>query len=503
MSTKTIISLLIVLLTTCWVGITEVAHAQNKLLGKITFPNSGTEAAQDDFIEGVLFLHNFEYSDAARAFRRAQEKDPDFALAYWGEAKTHNHPIWMQQDRQAAIDVLKKLGPTVEARQAKAPTQREKDYLMSLEVLYGNTPESKGKTKEERDDLYRQTMKELHAKYPEDHEITTFYGLSILGTAHEGRNFKTYMKAAAELFEVWNSNQKHPGAAHYLIHSFDDPVHAPLGLPMAKVYSEIAPAAAHAQHMTSHIFLALGMWDKVVDANIVARRVQQNRQKELNEKTTVCGHYPWWLQYGYLQQGEQEKAEEVLQTCHERVNSREASDGMYSEIWHFAIMRGHQIIDSEDWEAYKKWTADMPDKRAAGRNYFFTTAYAALKTGNKEHARNNLENLTQMQPGNDNYEPEKKTIQVKQLEALMLAQEGENDKALTLLREAAEMEAGLPVSFGPPTIVKPSYELLGEQLLEMGNFKQAVEAFNTQLDRTPKRRQSLQGKNKAEKMAKM
>jgi len=500
MNKNNVISLLIVLLATCGICISEVAHAQNNLLGKINFPNSGAEAAQDDFIEGVLFLHNFEYSDAARAFQRAQEIDPDFALAYWGEAKTHNHPIWMQQDRQAAMDVLKKVGPTVEARQSKTPTQREKDYLMSLEVLYGNTPESKGKTKEERDDLYRQTMRELHEKYPDDHEITTFYGLSILGTAHEGRDFKIYMKAAAELFEVWNSNQKHPGAAHYLIHSFDDPIHAPLGLPMAKVYSEIAPAAAHAQHMTSHIFLALGMWNEVVDANIVARRVQQNRQKELDEKTTVCGHYPWWLQYGYLQQGEPEKAEEVLLTCRERVNSRKASDGMYSEIWHFAIMRGHQIIDSENWAAYDKWTTDLPKTSAAGRNYFFTTAYAALKTGNIEDARNSLEKLKQMQPGNGNYEPEKKTIQVKQLEALFLAREGEHDKALVLLREAAKIEAELPVSFGPPTIVKPSYELLGEQLLEMGNIKQALEAFNTQLDRTPKRRPSLQGKNKAENL---
>ncbi|MGN8225206.1 hypothetical protein [Gracilimonas sp. BCB1] len=255
------------------------AKAQNKLLGKINFPNSGAEVAQADFVEGVKFLHNFEYEDAARAFRRAQEKDQNFVMAYYGEAKSHNHPIWMQQDRVAAMAILSKLGETVEERQKKASTQKEKDLLMSLEVLYGNTEEAKSLSKEERDDLYMEFMGELHEKYPGDHEITAFYGLSILGTAHEGRDFAIYMEAAAELFEVWNANEEHPGAAHYLIHSFDDPIHAPLGLPMAKAYSEIAPAAAHAQHMTSHIFLALGMWDETIDANIVARDVQQTRQK--------------------------------------------------------------------------------------------------------------------------------------------------------------------------------------------------------------------------------
>src|SRR6056297_2841853 len=307
-------------------------EAQDNLLGKIEFPNSGAESAQADFIEGVKFLHNFEYADAARAFRRAQEEDPEFAMAYWGEAMTHNHPIWMQQDRDAAMEILSKLGDTVDERQAIAGTQREKDYLMTLETLYGNTPESDGKTKEERDLLYSSAMEELHETYPDDHEATAFYGLSILGTAHEGRDYGIYMRAAAELFDVWNENNEHPGAAHYLIHSFDDPVHAPLGLPMAKAYSEIAPSAAHAQHMTSHIFLALGMWEDVIDANIVARNVQTKRQKELDEATTVCGHYPWWLEYGYLQEGDIESAEQVLNSCRERI----LDDPSNSELWHFA-----------------------------------------------------------------------------------------------------------------------------------------------------------------------
>ncbi|MBO6585211.1 MAG: hypothetical protein JJ953_03810 [Gracilimonas sp.] len=467
------------------------AIAQDKLLGKIDFPNSGAEVAQADFIEGVKFLHNFEYEDAARAFRRAQEKDPDFVMAYYGEAKSHNHPIWMQQDRVAAMAILSKLGETVAERQNKAATQREKDLLMSLEVLYGNTEETKNLSKEERDDLYMEFMQELHEKYPNDHEITAFYGLSILGTAHEGRDFAIYMEAAAELFDVWNANKEHPGAAHYLIHSFDDPVHAPLGLPMAKAYSEIAPAAAHAQHMTSHIFLALGMWEETIDANIVARDVQQNRQKELGENLTVCGHYTWWLQYGYLQAGKEEKARQVLLNCYDRIQ-KEPTGG---EKWHFSVMRGHFIVDSESWMEAGEWTADYDEGNRAGQNYFFTSALAAIKMDNLDKARQNLDKLMEVPESPD------RNIQMNQIKSLLLIEEGKNEQGLQLLKETAVAESELPIDFGPPTIVKPSYELLGDVLLDMNKYEEAMVAYEKQLERTPKRRRSVLGKERAKGLA--
>jgi len=463
------------------------ANAQNNLLGKIEFPNSGAPEAQADFMQGMLFLHNFEYEDAARAFRRAQQKDPDFALAYYGEAKTHNHPIWQQQDREAAMGVLNQLGETPEARQAKAGTQHEKDYLHTLEVLYGNTQESKGKTKEERDDLYRQAMKKLHEKYTNDNEATVFYGLSILGTAHEGRDFGTYMQAAAELMPVWDTNKKHPGAAHYLIHSFDDPIHAPLGLPMAKAYAEIAPAAAHAQHMTSHIFLALGMWERVINANVIARNVQTDRQKELGEQTTVCGHYPWWLQYGYLQEGKTEKARQVLAKCYERVQTSPDS----SEKWHFSVMKAHQIVDTENWGQADAWTSNYQPNTNGSPNYYFTNAYAAIENGEMGRGKESLAKLEQTEQN-----PER-DIQIKQLKGLLQIAQGNTEKGVSLLREAVAAEWKLPIDFGPPTIVKPSAELLGDALMKLGRHEDAMKAYKKQLERTPKRRLSLDGVEQA------
>jgi tetratricopeptide (TPR) repeat protein len=468
----------------------STTNAQKRtLLGVIDFPNSGTEKAQSDFIEGVKLLHNFEYADAARAFRRAQDIDPDFALAYWGEAKSYNHPIWQQQDSEAANKALNRLGQTVDERQSKARTQREKDYLMSLEILYGNTPESAGKSKQERDLLYLEEMEDLHSKYPNDYEITAFYGLSILGSAHEGRDFAIYMRAAAELFDVWNKNQKHPGAAHYLIHSFDDPIHAPLGLPMARAYSKIAPSAAHAQHMTSHIFLAMGMWEEVVSANIVARNVQTSRQKELNEKTTVCGHYPWWLEYGYLQEGDSESAAEVLATCEERIKETPTN----SEKWHYGIMRAHYIIDSKNWAAVNTWEMDTEKLGWGSVDYYFTNALAGVKTGNLKDAKENLDSLmTFVEIPSRADEVKHKSNQIK---ALLLIEEDDQSAGIEMLKKEIEYEFSLPIEFGPPEIVKPSSELLGEVYLKLGMMEEAKAAFEAQLKRTPKRRISLLGLN--------
>ena len=146
-------------------------------LGSIDFPNSGAPEAQESFTRAVLLLHSFEYEDAREAFQEAQRADPNFALAYWGEAMTHNHPLWRQRDRDAAVEALAKLAATAEARREKAPTQRERDYLHAVEVLYDEGE------KIERDFAYCEVMGDLVERYPDDLEARAFYALSILGTA--------------------------------------------------------------------------------------------------------------------------------------------------------------------------------------------------------------------------------------------------------------------------------------------------------------------------------
>jgi len=473
------------------------AQDRSKLLGQISFLNSGAPQAQADFIEGVLFLHNFEYEDAARAFRRAQQADPDFALAYWGEAMTYNHGVWMEQDRQAALKVLRRLVAHPETREAKAPTAREKAYLRAVEILFGATPETQKLSKEERDFRYRDEMHRLHETYPKDDEATVFYGLSILGTAHHGRDFATYMKAAAVLMPVWETNRMHPGAAHYLIHSFDDPIHAPLGLPMARAYSKIAPAAAHAQHMTSHIFVALGLWDDVVKANETARDVQNKRLVELGRLPRVCGHYTYWLEYGYLQQGRFDAAAKVLDACYGRVGKKLSR----SERRYFSRMSARYVLDTGDWAAAERYSAPAEAAAKLNASYPFTSAFAAARQGNWEAVRVGLDALRRAKKSAASRGAKQAVILEREIEALLDLHAGNATRAVKALRDAVNMENALPFEFGPPNIVKPASELLGETLLQLNQPAQAVTAFADQLKRTPRRTASLLGLARASKAA--
>src|SRR3989441_5458662 len=289
-----------------------VALAQ-QAYGEVAFVNSGPAAAQSDFLQGLAQLHNFEYDDAAEHFRKAQQLAPDFALAFWGEAMTKNHALWHEEDVAAARLILKRLGPTPEARLAKTLTEREKLYLQSVEVLFGEG------AKEERDRRYESVLAELHRKFPEDVDAASFYALAILGTAEHGRDFATYMRAAAVLEEVFPRHPRHPGVVHYLIHSYDDSIHAPLGLRAARIYAKIAPEAGHAQHMTSHIFLALGMWDDEIKANETAIALGNRLRQKAGRPPGRCGHYNEWLEYGYLQQGRITDARRMLEGCREAV----------------------------------------------------------------------------------------------------------------------------------------------------------------------------------------
>ncbi|HSQ23215.1 MAG TPA: hypothetical protein VLN44_02335, partial [Pyrinomonadaceae bacterium] len=346
----------------------------NRGYGHVEFANSGSPSAQADFLDGLALLHDFEYPAAAAAFRRAEAVDPGFAMAYWGEAMTFNHPIWMQQDLKAAQAVLAKLAPTPAARRARAKTDREKEYLDAVEILYGDG------SKEERDFRYQAAMAKLHARYPDDVDATAFYGLAILGTAHAGRDVATYMRAAGVLEEAWIKHRDHPGLLHYLIHSYDDPAHAPLGLRAARLYAKIAPDAGHAQHMTSHIFLALGMWPETVDANIAAIADVDRELKSQGKAPLGCGHYPSWLGYAYLQLGQMDKAKGALGLCRRAFESQatmehpgHSMDPDASLAGSFANMRLRYLLDTGDWTGEVAGST-LPKTAGAGARLDFAFA---------------------------------------------------------------------------------------------------------------------------------
>lgn len=455
------------------VALTTTLHAQEPRLGQIDFPASGSPAAQEHFVRGVLFLHSFEFDGAAEAFRAAQETDPDFALAYWGEAMTYNHPLWGEWDDGAARDVLARLGPTAEARRMKAGTERERMYLDAVETLWRDGP------KPVRDTAYSLALGDLVQTFPDDIEARAFYALSLMGLSGTVRVVPTYMRAGAIALEILREHPEHPGAAHYVIHAFDDPVHAPIALPAARAYSTVAPDAAHAQHMTTHIFVAMGMWDDVVSQNAVAAELTW----------WGPGHYTSWLTYGLAQQGRFAEAERRLVRARELL----ATGDRQGARSYLATMRAHHVVNTERWDdPMLAWDLDLTGTGPVARGMdAFALGYAAAKRGDRPGVDAQLARLARLV--REYKDVAKLGVLEIALRAARLYADGETENAVALLREATAIEDGLPMEYGPPDIVKPSHELLGEMLLGVGRYVEAQRAFERALDLAPKRARSVIG----------
>lgn len=468
--------------------VSTLAFAQQADYGKTTFPNSGKPEAQEVFLQGLLMLHSFQYEDARESFQEAERIDPDFAMAYWGEAMTHNHPVWFRQDREAAQAALAKLGKTPEARLSKAPTEREKDYLRTLDVLFGDGE------KKDRDFKYAEAIAKLAAKYPDDLNAAAFHAVALLGTSHGGRDFSIYMKAASIVEEVFAKNPKHPGAAHYLIHSYDDPVHAPLGLRPARVYAKLAPSASHALHMPSHIFSALGMWDEVTESNIDAYNAAKNSAERKEIPLGGHGYHALsWQIYSNMQQGRYADARKLLDT----VEGHYQSANIKRRARHTVIrMNTTFAFEAQRWDHKINRLGIKESEMSMGTAsaYFFVQGMAALKKENLPAAKQALAHMKEKANSSEKAK-EDKGAQILRLElaALIQLKEGIREAAIDLLKQATNIEDQMPLDFGPPWPMKPSHELFGEVLLELNRPDEALQQFELTLERTPRRTSSLLG----------
>jgi len=519
-----------------------VAYAQE--LGSIDFPTSGNAAAQPLFIKGVLLMHSFEYDDAREAFVEAQKADPGFAMAYWGEAMTFNHPVWQRTSPDLAKAALAKLAATPDARRAKAPTEKEKDWLGAIERLFGNGD------KLARDLAYADAMKRMHDKYPADDEVTTFYALAILGTSHGGRDFSIYMRAAALVEQVYSKNPQHPGAAHYLIHAYDDPVHAPLGLRYADAYSKIAPSASHALHMPSHIYVAMGLWDESAAINERSVKAADARREAKKLDVDQRGfHALLWLVYSYTQQGRYDSARGILS----EMEAAAKESGSERTRSHLALARAAWLIETRKWGEAKTPVPSKGLPKDAAIAELFAIGFAGVRSGNRVAAANAMQQMAALMeeapvngapvrstPGAPGTKPVAKgpvavnppgvrpiapapqapqapvapqapgmamglptagaagdprvpQVMAQQLEAALLFAEGRREEALVLARQAAVVESSLSFEFGPPVPVKPVNEQVGEMLMDLRRPREAMEAFELSLKRTPRRTLSLLG----------
>ncbi len=462
------------------------AFPQN--LGALDFPNSGSKEAQGPFLRGVLLLHSFEYDDAAEAFRKARRADPDFALAYWGEALTFYRPVWNREELEKGREVLEK------GRKTRPADAREQGYWNAVETLFGEGG------REERWLRYSEAMGRLAGSYPRDHEAAALHAVSLFGTTGGTRDFRTYMKIASIAEDLYAENPTHPGALHYLIHAYDDPIHAPLGLRAARRYAKVAPAAPHAQHMPSHIFLALGMWQDCVSSNIDSWNSSEARVERKGLGSDERGYHAlWWLLYAYLQQGKLDAAREQLKI----IEADAARSGSRQARSHHAYMRAHYLVESREWDAAPAPVRDDGLEPAAYGANAFTEGRRMLHAGNAEKAREWLAKLQKKAADADGsgYAAASLPVAALELEALILLDSGKGDAALRKLEQATKIEEKIAFRGGPPLPIKPSHELLGEALLQLSRPREAVRAFKLALERTPRRALSFIGLERAARAA--
>jgi len=478
------------------------SHASD--LGKVDFPTSGSPAAQEHFLRGVAALHSFWYDEAADEFRAAQKEEPGFAMAYWGEAMTFNHPIWNEQDRDAALAALKRLAPTREERAAKAPTEREKAFLDSVEILYSDGD------KDVRNTAYSAAMRRIHERWPEDFEAASFYALSLIGPALTGspgeQRERTLIQAAAILEELFDRNPEHPGVVHYLIHAYDDPLHAPLGLRAARIYAKVAPAAHHALHMPAHIFVQLGDWTSAAASNEAAWAASvawvKRRQLPIDKQDF---HSLSWLAYAYLQQGRFKKAQETLEIAREAarqsdspriagaVREMEARLSIETRTWSLAALPLGPVEKGETGGYHAGGGGGMHHAPGEGAR-LLAIGLGAARTGDLKKAEEAARRLHAL--GEDHGGPGRELME-QEVRALVLQARGKTGEALKLLAQAAENEAKMGPPSGPPEPLKPAHELYGEVLLAQGKAKAAAEQFEQALLRMPNRAASLLGAARA------
>ncbi len=351
---------------------------------------------------------------------------------------------------------------------------------------------------------YSEALRSLTERFPDDLEARAFYALSILGTAEGVRDYGVYMRAAAVAEEVFAANPRHPGAAHYLIHSYDDPIHAPLGLRAARTYAKIAPAASHAQHMISHIYVALGWWDEAVQSNVNAVQVSvERRARKSLGVDSLNYHALQWLAYSYLQLGRFDDARAAM----ERMASYAAESGSSRALWHRAAIRAAWIVETGGRDAPPELEHEKSQVTGAAAD-FFATGYAAILHGDRAAAEQAAARLADRhavaaagplchQTGayTDVSKSDLVVVEVMRdsLRALVELAADRKDRALELLAAATAAEDALPVDFGPPAIVKPSHELYGDVLLKLGRAAEARAEFEKALARAPRRSLALAG----------
>ncbi|MDP9323036.1 MAG: tetratricopeptide repeat protein [Acidobacteriota bacterium] len=478
-------------------------------VGKAHMETSCAPAVQARFDRALAVLHNFWYARAFTQFQEIQKADPDCAMAYWGAAMTYNHPFWdnpSQEDEAAAWAYVQK------GLKARSQNDREHMYLEAVAALYQDAGAG---TKQSRDEAYREQMAATHAKYHDD-ETTLFYGLSVLSTIREGtKGFEMQGRAVALFESVYAHDTQHPGVLHYLIHAYDDPVHAKMGLAAARAYAKTAAAVPHAYHMPSHIFTRLGYWDEAATTNENAWQISNDDVKAAGEPGTLRDfHALNYLSYNYLQLGrykDAKKAVDLFAAQYAAITNRQtAPESQDLQARHvrgrtiFAlpdrVLYGYFdtlarfIVESESW-------SDVPNLPLIAPSSDFVVmklhleAMAAAKRKDAATVKTKAAEMMERArvPGQHPFVQQILTIQAREAAALAARAADDAAGAVTEMDAAVAIEDSIDSLSQPPYPIIPAHELYGSMLMDMGRPAEARKHFEETLRRTPGRPKAIVG----------
>jgi tetratricopeptide (TPR) repeat protein len=475
-------------------GQEHASHSAQEAAGTVDFPVSCTAEAERAIMRGVALLHSFTYEEAALAFRDAAEKDPHCAMAHWGLAMTEYHQLW---EPYAGPDELKRGSAEIQtARDLKPATPREKAYVEALGVFYEGW---QGHSYETRAAAYRDAMKEVHERNPTDEEASVFYALALVATAMpDDKTYANQRMAAALLEPVFAGHPNHPGAAHYLIHAYDNPALAPQGVAAARAYAEIAPDLPHALHMPSHIFTRLGLWEDSIASNLAAAAAAR-RHNDPGEEF----HALDYLVYAYLQLGQNGEAEKIRDHLPEPGNVKGSS--LFKVNYAKAAIRARCALEEKNWAGAEKLVPDPGVQPQVAAISHWTAALGAAHAGHLEVARQHAEVVrrlsAELSKTGDAYWVEEVTVQGQEAAAWIALAEHRRDDALRMLRLAADHEDATEKHPVTPGAIRPARELLGDLLLELHQPKEALVAYQEVLAMEPGRRNAIEGVQEASRMA--
>jgi tetratricopeptide (TPR) repeat protein len=458
-------------------------------VGTVHFPSSCAESVQKPIERGVAMLHSFWYEEAEKQFQQIEKDDPQCAIAHWGVAMSLWHQLWNRPE----LPVLERGGAELKAGRALHATPREHDYIAALSAFYAHPK----RTYQKRVTAYSKEMAKVSQRNPDDHEAAAFYGLSLLAAEPDHDNGNANRKQAAAVLEkLFTEEPNHPGVAHYLIHTYDKPDMAQQGLPAARKYAQLAPAAPHALHMPAHIFARLGLWQDDIASNVASIAATQKEAAMHMGGEGHQFHAMDFLIYAYLQTGREADAQKIIDEVRAMPPMKDMY-GMGFDPTKFAMSAfpASYALELHHWSEAAQL---QPVEGASDLNHAVTytaRAIGAARSGNVDQVRKEIAQLEEIQKKlesnkkKDEGEYEGVSQELTEAKAWLAQAEGHSDEAVRLLQTiAGKGEGEAEASEGIP-----AHEMIGDILLEAKRPAEALTEYQASLKNDPGRFDSLYG----------